>query len=118
MKWATVASIGFDPAHGSEASKVRPALLVSNDRAITSVERHRRGVVTVLPITSNITRVLGFQVLIAGDARVRCGLKYDSKIQVEQIRSVDFSRIREPIGELPPELHDEVREALRLHLDL
>lgn len=118
MRWGTIAWVDLDPAQGSEANKIRPGVLVSNDRAIASAERNRRGVVTVLPITTSITRVLSFQVPISGDDRQQCGLDTDSKIQAEQIRSVDIRRVRREIGTLPKHLHEELREALRLHLDL
>ncbi|MBR7829243.1 type II toxin-antitoxin system PemK/MazF family toxin [Actinospica sp. MGRD01-02] len=58
----------------------------------------KRGAITVAPITSNTICVLSFQVLVpAGETS---GLKSDSKIQAEQIRSVSFDMIGNRIGHL------------------
>ncbi len=55
----------LEPVRGSEANKRRPAVIVSNDRANASAARHGRGVITIVPVTSNVTRVLPFQTLLA-----------------------------------------------------
>lgn len=47
-----------DPARASEANKRRPAVVVSNDRANAVTVRLGRGVVTVVPVTTNTGRVL------------------------------------------------------------
>ena len=67
------------------------------------------------PVTSNVTRVLPFQVLLPAD---RTGLRVDSKAQAEQVRSVDVTRLSVRIARVPPGLVNELDEALRLHLDL
>jgi mRNA interferase MazF len=74
-----------------------------------------RGVVTVVPITSNVTRVYPFQVRIN---RGISGLKGDSKAQAEQIRSVSVSRVDERVGRLNAELREQLDVALRLQFDL
>jgi len=58
-------------------------VIVSNDGANSSAERSGHGVITVVPVTSNVTRIYPFQVLIPADAT---GLDVDSKAQVEQVR--------------------------------
>lgn len=105
----------LDPAVGAESNKRRPAVIVSNDGANAAANRIGRGVVTVVPITSNVQRVYPFQVLLRAEAT---GLARDSKAQAEQIRSVAVERIGARIGALPgPELAS-LDEALRLHLAL
>ena len=42
----------------------RPAVTVSNNGADTTAERFGRGVVTVVPLTSNVERIYPFQVLL------------------------------------------------------
>ncbi|MEA2138328.1 MAG: mRNA interferase MazF, partial [Solirubrobacteraceae bacterium] len=74
----------LDPARASEADKRRPAILVSNDHANATAARLGRGVVTVVPITSNVARVFPFQVLLAAELS---GLRTDSKAQCEQVRA-------------------------------
>jgi mRNA interferase MazF len=72
-------------------------------------------VITVVPVTSNISRVYPFQVLLP--ARLT-GLVHDSKAQAEQVRSISVERLGLAIGEIPQELMAELDEALRLHLAL
>ena len=90
-------------------------MIVSNDGANATAARLGRGVVTVVPITSNTERVFPFQVLISAGA---AGLSIDSKAQAEQVRAVSVQRIGDKLGALPAGLMDEVDEALRLHLSL
>jgi mRNA interferase MazF len=115
MRRGEVRWIELGRARGSEAAQRRPALIVSNDQANITAARLGRGVLTVLPITSNVARVYPFQVLIpAGTA----GLDRDSKAQAEQIRSVAFERVGELLGEVPASIMESVDAALRLHLGL
>jgi mRNA interferase MazF len=103
------------PAVGSEASKRRPAVIVSNDGANSTAARLGRGVLTVVPLSSNVSTVRRFQVLLAS---ADTGLRVDSKAQAEQIRSVDVRRIGGVVGTVPGPLMHDLDEALRLHLAL
>jgi mRNA interferase MazF len=105
----------LDPTRGSEADKRRPAILVSNDHANATAARLGRGVVTVVPITSNVARVFAFQVALPADAT---GLRIDSKAQCEQVRAVSVDRLGPVLGRLPASLMSRVDDALRLHLQL
>ena len=49
--------VNLDPVVGAEASKRRPAVIVSNDSANAIAARVVRGVVTVVPVTSDVERV-------------------------------------------------------------
>ena len=115
MRRGEIRLVDLDPAVGSEASKVRPAVIVSNDGANAAAGRTRHGVVTIVPVTSNIERVYPFQVLLrAAD----CGLRLDSKAQAEQVRSIAATRIDRVVGRLTDELVNQLNTALRLHLGL
>lgn len=115
MRRGEIRLIDLDPTRGSEADKRRPAVIVSNDEANTTASRLGRGVLTIVPITSNVERVYPFQVLLpAGTA----GLGRDSKAQAEQVRSVAFERIGELLGQAPPPILASLDHALRLHLAL
>ena len=103
----------LDPARAAEADKRRPAIIVSNDRANATAARLGRGVVTVVPITSNISRVFPFQVLLPAE---EVGIRVDAKAQAEQVRSVSIERIGPVIGRLPTHLISTLDDALRLHL--
>jgi len=93
----------------------RPAVIVSNDGANATANRLGRGVVTVVPVTSNTERVYPFQVLLRAEDS---GLARDSKAQAEQVRSIAVERIGERVGVLTGETLAAVDEALRLHLAL
>ena len=107
--------VDLEPARAGEADKRRPAIIVSNDRANTVAARLGRGVVTVVPVTSNTARVFPFQVLLTAD---EVGIRSDSKAQAEQVRSVAVQRLGRVIGRLPTEFMALLDAALRLHLAL
>ena len=115
MRRGEIYLVNLDPARSGEANKQRPAVIVSNDGANTSAERSGRGVITVVPVTSMVTQIYPFQVLIPADA---AGLDRDSKAQAEQVRAISIDRLGPVIGELPHSLIEELDEALRLHLAL
>ena len=115
MRRGEIRLVDLEPVRGAEADKRRPAVIVSNDGANSTAERLGRGVITVVPVTSNTERVYPFQVLLgAADT----GFDRDSKAQAEQIRSVAVERIGARVGVLPPTLLAALDEALRLHLAL
>ena len=107
--------VDLEPVRGAEANKRRPAVIVSNDAANSAAARLGRGVLTVVPVTSNVDRVHPFQVLLPEGT---AGLRQDSKAQAEQVRSIDTERIGEPLGRLPDRLIASLDDALRLHLAL
>ncbi len=107
--------VDLDPTRGAEASKRRPAVIVSNDAANGTAARLGRGVVTIVPVTSNAQRVYPFQVLLPAGTG---GLSHDSKAQAEQVRSVAAERIGPLLGQLPSQLMASIDAALRLHLSL
>lgn len=107
--------VDFEPALGSEANKRRPAIIVSNDVANRTAARIGRGMLTVVPITSNVAHIYPFQVLLPAGAG---GLRRASKAQAEQVRSVATERVGVPIGSLPEQLMASLENALRLHLAL
>lgn len=115
MRRGEVRLVDLDPARDAEANKRRPAVVVSNDRANATAARLGRGVVTVVPVTSNLTRVYPFQVALPAE---QTGLRMDSKAQAEQIRSVSVERIGPPLGFVPAHLMAQLDDALRLHLQI
>jgi mRNA interferase MazF len=115
MRRGEIRLVDLDPVRGAEASKRRPAVIVSNDGANATAERLGRGVITVVPITSKVERVYPFQVLFPA---AETGLKVDSKAQAEQIRSVAVERIGPRVGTIRAETSVALDEAIRLHLAL
>lgn len=107
--------VDLEPVRGSEADKTRPVVVVSNDASNAAVEITGRGVVTVVPVTSNVGRVFSFQVLLEP---ADSGLTAASKAQPEQIRAVAVSRFVHRVGRLAPRAMWELDEAVALHLGL
>lgn len=107
--------VDLDPARRAEANKRRPAVIVSNDRANSTAARLGRGVVTIVPVTSNLANIYPFQVALPAE---ETGLRVNSKAQAEQIRSVSVERVGPPLGLVPAQLMNELDDALRLHLQL
>ena len=115
MRRGEIVTVTLDPGRGAEARKTRPAVIVSNDAANTTATRLGRGVITVVPVTSNTARIYPFQVLLPAS---QTGLRQDSKAQAEQVRSIAVERVGERAGQLPAALISELDQALRLHLSL
>lgn len=115
MRRGEIRLVDFEPVRGAEASKRRPAVIVSNDGANATAARLGHGVVTVVPITSNTARVYPFQVLLEPE---QTGLKRASKAQAEQVRSVAAQRLGPRLGTVPAPVLAALDEALRLHLAL
>lgn len=111
MKGGEIYYANLSPAVGSEIDKRRPVLIVSNDtnnRVATTV--------TILPITSSVSRVYPFEVLLNPEDS---GLPKSSKVQAQQVRTISKQRIEgEPVGTLSEELMLLVDAALKLHLRL
>lgn len=107
--------VDFGQVLPGESANQRPAVIVSNDGANSTAARLGRGVVTVAPMTSNVTRVYPFQVFVPAH---ETGLETNSKVQAEQVRSISVARVGRTLGSVPAPLMLSVDEALRLHLSL
>jgi mRNA interferase MazF len=102
--------VNFDPTVGAEAKKTHPALVVSND-----INNAHSPIVSISPITSNVTKVYSFEVEIPPGVG---GLKTRSKVMVNQTRAVDKIRLIKKLGHLPEQIMEDVNRALKLHYDL
>jgi mRNA interferase MazF len=111
MKRGEIYYATLDPTIGSEIAKLRPVLIVSND-----INNRVATTITILPITSNVTKVYPFEVaLCPADG----GLPKASKIQAQQIRTIAKQRIRgDVVGSLSLSLMELVDTAIKLHLSL
>lgn len=114
MRRGDIHLVSLDPARPDEADKLRPAVIVSNNHANRQAERLGRGVITVVPVTSNTNQIYPFQVLSA----LESGLHQESKAQAEQIRSVSYSRVGHRVGQVPLNQMAALDDAMRLHLSL
>jgi mRNA interferase MazF len=101
----------LDPSIGSETAKRRPVLIVSND-----INNRVATTVTIVPITSNVTKVYPFEVLLNPSDS---GLSKASKVQAQQIRTISKQRMSgSAIGSLKEALIQLVDSAIKLHLAL
>ena len=103
--------VEFDPAVGSEIKKTRPAIIIQNDTA------NRFSPVTIVAaITSKFDdERYPTEVLIgAGEA----GLKHDSVIVLDQIRTVDKRRLIKKLGKVSPITLKRADTALKISVGL
>ncbi len=101
----------LDPAPGSDIRKRRPVVVVSNDAG-----NRASGLVTVVPLTSNLERIYPFEVLLKAAAT---GLGRDSKACAQQIRTLSKIRLDEKrAGAVAAVDMLALDAALRLHLAL
>jgi len=111
MKRGEIYYANLSPTVGSEIDKRRPVLVVSND-----ANNRAANTVTILPITSNVTRVYPFEVLLNPEDS---GLSKPSKVQAQQVRTISKQRITsDAVGSLSEQIMQLVNAALKLHLDV
>ena len=101
----------LDPVVGSEISKTRPVMVISND-----INNEYSSTVTILPITSQkLEKAYPFEVWLPK----RSGnLPKNSKIKADQIRTLDKSRLVSCMGTLTTSQINETEVALKVHLSL
>ncbi len=100
IKRLEVYLIALNPTVGSEIQKTRPCLIVSPDE----MNDHVRTVI-IAPMTTKGTNY---------KTRIEC--EFDGKagqIALDQIRTVDKSRLLRRLGELEKETGEEVLQVLR-----
>ena len=100
----------LDPTVGSEISKTRPALIISND-----INNKNSDTVTVIPITSIVGKVFPFEVFFPSG---KSGLSKTSKAKCNQVRTIDKRRLIKSLGKISNEKLKEIEEALRIHLGM
>ena len=116
MKRGDVYLADLEPIRGAEANKARPVVLVGNNASLGAARRLDRGVVTVVPCTSNVAIRGGMHVLLR-PSRLN-GLRAPSKAQAEQVRSIDIGRLVRPLGKLGTADVHALEDAIRFHLAL
>jgi len=101
----------LSPVVGSEQGGMRPVLIVQNDTG----NRHSPTVIAAA-ITSQTNKAnLPTHISLAGRT---VGLNRDSVILLEQIRTLDKSRLRERMGKLDPNTMSAVDDALAVSFGL
>ncbi|MBZ0203373.1 MAG: type II toxin-antitoxin system PemK/MazF family toxin [Ignavibacteria bacterium] len=101
----------LNPVIGSEISKTRPVLIISND-----VNNEYSSTVTVIPISSYTGRkIYPFEVLIESKSGI---LQNDSLLRTNQIRTIDKSRLKNKVSSVDHNVIQLVEKALCLHLGI
>jgi mRNA interferase MazF len=101
--------VNFDPSFGHEYKKVRPALIVQNDKYMES-----GNLLTVIPISSQTIKQTELDILIMKDSQNR--LMTDSLLKTKQISSFDKLRFIKLIGTINKKITEEVEENIQLFL--
>ena len=101
----------LSPVVGSEQGGLRPVLIVQNDTG----NRHSPTVIAAA-ITSQ-TGKARLPTHIELEAK-SCGLTRDSVILLEQIRTIDKSRLRERMGKLDEPVMNQVDDAIDVSFGL
>ena len=101
----------MDPAIGSEQGGVRPVLIIQNNKG----NKHSPTIITA-PMTSHRKNNLPTHVIIKSN---ECqGLKKDSVVLLEQIRTIDKRRLKFKLGSIGPNLISQIDKALGVSLGL
>ena len=99
----------LSPVVGSEQGGIRPILIVQNDTG-----NKYSPTIIAAAITSQLNKAkLPTHIELDKD---EVGLSKNSVILLEQIRTLDKRRLKEKIGELPPEKMRKVNTALLISL--
>ena len=99
----------LSPVVGSEQGGVRPVLVVQND-----IGNKYSPTVIAAAVTSQINKAkLPTHIELRASV---FGLRKDSVVLLDQIRTLDKRRLKERIGEIPLDLMTKVNEALLISL--
>jgi transcriptional modulator of mazE/toxin, mazF len=109
MKRFSLYIVNLDPTIGAEIKKKRPCLIVSPDEINTYLQT-----VIIVPLTST-QRILPTRILIK--ASPQSGLSNDSYAVLDQLKTVDKSRLSAPIGEISDEEKHAVSDILKEMFD-
>jgi len=100
----------LDPAIGSEINKTRLVCVISND-----INNEYSPILTVLPVTGRGSRSYPTEVELSA---AEVGIKKDSKILCQQIRSLDKKRLVNHVADLSQGKIKAVERALAIHLGI
>ena len=96
---------------GSEQRGIRPVLIIQND-----IGNQFAPTVIIASITTKINKSkLPTHVFLS---KKNTDIREDSIVMLEQVRTIDKSRLREKIGELDKEHMEKIDEALKVSLHI
>lgn len=100
----------LSPVVGSEQDGIRPVLIIQND-----IGNKYSPTVIAVAITTKVKPKLPTHIPIR---KGKCGLSKDSVILIEQVRTLDKSRLKEKIGSIDTETLNKVKNALKFSLSI
>lgn len=100
----------LNPTVGSEISKIRPVLIVSND-----INNQYAATVTIVPITSTTEKIYPFEIILP---KGEGNLTNDSKAKANQIRTIDKLRLKKQFGRINEETLRGIEKAILIHLGI
>jgi len=101
--------VNCDPSFGHEYKKVRPALIIQQQKYITY-----SNLLTVIPISSKIANPTELDIILKKDTQNR--LMKDSLIKTKQLSSFDKRRFIKLIGTIKEEILGNVDKNIHLFL--
>ncbi len=111
IKRGDISLVNLEPVVGSEQGRIRPVLIIQND-----ISNEYSPTTIVAPITSKVyEKEYPTNVFIA---KQDSGLDKDSTILLNQIRTIDKSRIRKRLSSLNSLIMERVNLAIKISLGL
>ena len=109
MKRGEIYRADLDPVVGSEQGGIRPVVIVQND---IGNQHSTTGIVAAVTTSA---KKAGLPVHVPVSA-AESGLKHDSLVLLEQVRTLEKSRLTKYLGCLTPETMRRIDRALALSL--
>ncbi|HMO80314.1 MAG TPA: type II toxin-antitoxin system PemK/MazF family toxin [Pyrinomonadaceae bacterium] len=103
--------VNFDPTVGAEIRKTRPAVVIQNDIA----NRYSPITIVAAMTTKFDDELYPTEVMVAAS---RSGLRQDSVILLNQIRSIDKARLVKRVGRVDETTLKRIRRGLQISLGL
>ena len=101
----------LNPRFGTETGKTRPVVIVQTDY-LNKVHPST----VICPITTNVK--LESEILRVHLKKGIAKLKEDCDVMIDQIRAIDNKRLLKRIGELPPEVGEQIKNNIAAVLDM
>ncbi|MDA2936065.1 type II toxin-antitoxin system PemK/MazF family toxin [Patescibacteria group bacterium AH-259-L05] len=102
--------VSLDPTIGSEINKTRPAVILQND-----IDNRYSSVTIVAAISSKVERLYPTEILVkSGEG----GLDKNSRVLLNQVRTIDKQRLVKKIGTLTRETMSHIDQSLKISLGL
>jgi len=111
LRFGDIVWTEFDPSVGHEYQDKRPAIVIQSNKQLA-----KSALVTVIPLTSNISNAIKDDILIGADDQNN--LRSDSVAKVYCITSFDYRRFSKRIGNVNAKTVAVLKKYLKLHFDL